>query len=59
MEAVSNNSEGGDVMTSVRETLAKEAYVCFQLGKYGDCVKLLNQILDNHKPNDPKVYYSH
>nr|GEW62870.1 transposase (putative), gypsy type [Tanacetum cinerariifolium] len=52
MEAV--NSEGGDVMTSVRETLAKEAYVCFQLGKYGDCVKLLNQILDN-KPNDPKT----
>lgn len=58
MEAVSNNSEGGDVMTSVRETLAKEAYVCFQLGKYVDCVKLLNQILDNHKPNDPKILHN-
>ncbi|GKG41784.1 hypothetical protein Tco_0473535, partial [Tanacetum coccineum] len=48
MEAVS--SDGGDVMTSARETLAKEAYVCFQLGKYVDCVKLLNQILEDNKP---------
>ncbi|PWA78907.1 Tetratricopeptide-like helical [Artemisia annua] len=47
-------------MTSVRETLAKEAYVCFQLGKYADCVKLLNQILldNNHKPNDPKILHN-
>lgn len=58
MEAVSNSEGGGDVMTSVRETLAKEAYVCFQLGKYADCVKLLNQILDNHKPNDPKILHN-
>nr|GEW15225.1 CCR4-Not transcription complex subunit 10-like [Tanacetum cinerariifolium] len=57
MEAVS--SDGGDVMTSARETLAKEANVCFQLGKYVDCVKLLNQILEDNKPNDhPKILHN-
>lgn len=64
--AVNNNNNsrgggGGDVspaidaeLMSVTQTLAKEAYVLFQLGKYADCLKVLNQILEK-KTDDPKV----
>ncbi|KAK9071364.1 hypothetical protein SSX86_009932 [Deinandra increscens subsp. villosa] len=59
--SASNNSRG-DVssdaeLISVTQSLAKEAYVLFQLGKYGDCFKVLNQILDK-KPDDPKVLHN-
>ncbi|XP_076915403.1 uncharacterized protein LOC143574747 [Bidens hawaiensis] len=42
---------------SVTQTLAKEAYVCFQLGKYADSVRVLNRILEQ-KPDDPKVLHN-
>nr|XP_043624555.1 CCR4-NOT transcription complex subunit 10 isoform X2 [Erigeron canadensis] len=45
-------SDDVDLITET-QTLAKEAYVMFQLGKYSDCLKLLNQILDK-KADDPK-----
>ncbi|XP_076911058.1 uncharacterized protein LOC143568909 [Bidens hawaiensis] len=46
----------GEVI-SVTQTLAKEAYVCFQLAKYADCLRVLNRILE-HKPDDPKVLHN-
>lgn len=62
MESLSvANSSRGDAssssdseLISVTQTLAKEAYVCFQLGKYVECLKVLNQILEM-KADDPKV----
>lgn len=48
-----NNNSDADLIC-VTQTLAKDAYVLFQLGKYGECVKVLNQILEK-KPDDPKV----
>ncbi|KAI3814635.1 hypothetical protein L1987_14278 [Smallanthus sonchifolius] len=44
-------------LISVTQTLAKDAYVLFQLGKYADCLKVLNQILDK-KADDPKVLHN-
>ena len=38
------------------EGLAKEAAVLFQSGKFADCLKILNQLLQK-KENDPKVNY--
>ncbi|KAI3771536.1 hypothetical protein L6452_02701 [Arctium lappa] len=59
--ALANNNSRGDVSTSpdadlisVTQTLAKEAYVLFQLGKYVDCLKVLNQILEK-KSDNPKI----
>ncbi|KAK1417228.1 hypothetical protein QVD17_26353 [Tagetes erecta] len=65
MESLSvvNNSRGdasssSDAdLISVTQTLAKEAYVLFQLGKYVDCLKVLNRILEK-KPDDPKVLHN-
>ncbi|XP_076957024.1 uncharacterized protein LOC143632363 [Bidens hawaiensis] len=54
MEA--NNNSDGELIT-VTQALAKEAYVCFQLGKYADCLKVLSQILEK-KPDDPKVLHN-
>lgn len=44
-------------LISVTQTLAKEAYVLFQLGKYVECLKVLNQILEK-KADDPKVLHN-
>ncbi|KAI7730539.1 hypothetical protein M8C21_010306 [Ambrosia artemisiifolia] len=60
---VNNNSKGdassaADVdIISVTQTLAKDAYVLFQLGKYADSVHVLNQILEK-KPDDLKVLHN-
>ncbi|XP_024980153.1 CCR4-NOT transcription complex subunit 10-B isoform X2 [Cynara cardunculus var. scolymus] len=62
--ALSNNNSRGDAssspdadLISVTQTLAKEAYVLFQLGKYVDCLKVLNQILEK-KADDPKILHN-
>ncbi|XP_047947773.1 CCR4-NOT transcription complex subunit 10-like [Salvia hispanica] len=39
------------------EGLAKEAAVLFQSGKFADCLKILNQLLQK-KENDPKVCHN-
>ncbi|KAJ9557964.1 hypothetical protein OSB04_012578 [Centaurea solstitialis] len=52
----SSNSPDADLI-SVTQTLAKEAYVLFQLGKYVDCLKVLNQILEK-KQDDPKILHN-
>lgn len=49
-----NNSGDEDGVLSVTASLAKEAALCFQSGKFGDCLGLLNQLLEK-KPADPKV----
>ncbi|XP_076902225.1 uncharacterized protein LOC143556898 [Bidens hawaiensis] len=51
-----NNNTDGELIT-VTQALAKEAYVCFQLGKYADCLKVLSQVLEK-KPDDPKVLHN-
>ncbi|KAK1413976.1 hypothetical protein QVD17_29713 [Tagetes erecta] len=57
MDSVSvNNNSDADVIC-VTQTLARDAYVLFQLGKYGECVKVLNQILEK-KLDDPKVLHN-
>lgn len=62
--ALANNNSRGDAssspdadLISVTQTLAKEAYVLFQLGKYVDCLKVLNQILEK-KADDPKILHN-
>ncbi|KAJ0724315.1 putative tetratricopeptide-like helical domain superfamily [Helianthus annuus] len=64
MESVSVNnskadgSSAADVdIISVTQTLAKDAYVLFQLGKYAECVKVLNQVLEK-KADDLKVLHN-
>ncbi|KAF5788286.1 putative tetratricopeptide-like helical domain superfamily [Helianthus annuus] len=58
MESLSVASSASDSdLISVTQSLAKEAYVLFQLGKYVDCLKVLNQILDK-KADDPKVLHN-
>ncbi|KAI3775430.1 hypothetical protein L1987_50006 [Smallanthus sonchifolius] len=58
MDSLSVASSASDAdLISVTQTLAKDAYVLFQLGKYADCVKVLNQILDK-KADDPKVLHN-
>ncbi|KAK9060709.1 hypothetical protein SSX86_021415 [Deinandra increscens subsp. villosa] len=60
MDSANNNSRGDassasdSDLISVTQALAKDAYVLFQLGKYADCLKVLNQILEK-KADDPKV----
>ncbi|KAI3790297.1 hypothetical protein L2E82_03242 [Cichorium intybus] len=62
--APANNNSRGDAslasdadLISVTQALAKEAYVLFQLGKYVECLKVLNQILEK-KADDPKVLHN-
>ncbi|KAL8189599.1 hypothetical protein R6Q57_029165 [Mikania cordata] len=58
MESLPVASSASDAdLISVTQSLAKEAHVLFQLGKYGDCLKVLNQILDK-KAEDPKVLHN-
>ncbi|KAL8247957.1 hypothetical protein R6Q59_009173 [Mikania micrantha] len=58
MESLSVASSASEAeLISVTQTLAKDAYVLFQLGKYVDCLKVLNQILEM-KADDPKVLHN-
>lgn len=46
-----------DGSLSITAGLAKEAALFFQAGKFGDCLKVLNQLLQK-KENDPKVIHN-
>ncbi|XP_071742229.1 uncharacterized protein [Rutidosis leptorrhynchoides] len=60
-----NNSSRMDVslsavdadLISVTQTLAKEAHEFFQSGKYADCLRVLNQILEKNS-DDPKILHN-
>lgn len=57
--AVNNSSAvapDDDAFLSVTATLAKEAALYFQSGKFDECLDLLNQLLEK-KPHDPKVIF--
>ncbi|CAK9141236.1 unnamed protein product [Ilex paraguariensis] len=53
-EASSGEDDGA---LSVTAGLAKEAVLLFQSGKFADCIKVLNQLLEKKK-NDPKILHN-
>ncbi|CAK9136480.1 unnamed protein product [Ilex paraguariensis] len=59
MAVLSRETSSGDDdgALSVTAGLAKEAEVLFQSGKFGDCIKVLNQLLEKKK-DDPKVLHN-
>ncbi|KAK2644915.1 hypothetical protein Ddye_020110 [Dipteronia dyeriana] len=59
-QSMAANSSGGDDdggLLSVTASLAKEASLYFQSGKFDECLDLLNQLLEK-KPDDPKVLHN-
>ncbi|KAL2479611.1 Tetratricopeptide repeat (TPR)-like superfamily protein [Abeliophyllum distichum] len=56
-EAAAGTVSVDDAALSVTAGLAKEATLRFQAGKFADCLKVLNQLLQL-KENDPKVLHN-